>query len=103
MPDPTYTVFTSGTESILLPATQPFAVAAAAAAGGGQVDKEGWSAAKQVLSDAASIWTAWATSQTGFVDAPPTAATAAAGDADGTAAVQQVGCVVQQQRQGVPH
>lgn len=41
-----------------------------------QVDVEGWSAAKEVLTDAVAIWVAWATSDRGIVDTPPSAAAA---------------------------
>lgn len=58
-----------------LPAEGDIVIAAAAAAAAVfQVDEEGWSAAKQILSDAVSIWVAWAMSEHSFVDAPPPAA-----------------------------
>jgi len=48
-----------------------------------QIDVDGWSAAKDVLTDAVGIWVAWATSERGIVDTPPSAAAAATAAATG--------------------
>lgn len=47
-----------------------------------QVDEQGWSDARQVLTDAVSLWTKWATAPEGVVDTPPTtlAVSSAAGE-----------------------